>query len=120
MLGLFYFEEGGGGGGWGVKMLQNVAKCCGSVLTCAKLKGDPEAEVWQDLDWQNTICPTKFAYFSCSTFSHYLFTVNLCLVPQIQAAVQRYILMLLCRFDFTMIEAKRPKLNHRNEKKRWI
>ena len=116
MLGLFYFEEGGVGG----VGCQNVAKCWGSVLTCAKLKGDPGAEVWQDLDWQNTICPTKFAYFSCSTFSHYLFTVNLCLVPQIQAAVQRYILMLLCRFDFSMIEAKRPKLNHRNEKKRWI
>ena len=133
MLGLFYLLKKGVGGVGGVllwisaRMLQNVVdpcknveKCCWSVLTSAKLKEDPEAEAWQDLDWQNIICPTKFAYFSCSTFSHYLFTDNLCLAPQIQAAFQRYILMLLCRFGFSMIEAKRSKLNHRNEKERWI
>ena len=99
---------------------KNVAKCCWSVLTCAKLKWGSWSRSLAGPWLAKHYLPYKICIFSCSTFSHYLFTDNLCLAPQIQAAFQRYILMLLCRFGFSMIEVKRPKLNHRNEKKRWI
>ena len=64
--------------------------------------------------------PYKICIFSCSTFSHYLFTDSPCLAPQTQATFQRYILMFLSHFGFSMIKIKRPKLNHKNEKTRWI
>ena len=118
------------------KMLQNVVdqywpvqsvvdqcknvKCCWSVLISAKLKWGSWSRSLAGPWLAKHYLPYKICIFSCSTFSHYLFTDNLCLAPQIQAAFQRYILMLLCRFGFSMIEAKRSKLNHRNEKERWI
>ena len=104
--------------------VQNVAKCCWSVLISAKLKWGSWSRslaTWQDPSWlAKHYLPYKICIFSCSTFSHYLFTDSPCLAPQTQATFQRYILMFLSRFGFSMIEIKRPKLNHRNEKKRWI
>ena len=94
------------------------------MLISAKLKWGSWSRslaTWQDPSWlAKHYLPYKICIFSCSTFSHYLFTDNPCLAPQTQATFQRYILMFLSRFGFSMIKIKRPKLNHRNEKKRWI
>ena len=103
-----------------VDQCKNVAKCCWSVLTSAKLKWGSWSRSLAGPWLAKHYLPYKICIFSCSTFSHYLFTDNPCFAPQIQAAVQKYILMFLCRFGFSMIKIKRPKLNHRNEKKRWI
>ena len=100
--------------------VQNVAKCCWSVLISAKLKWGSWSRSLAGPWLAKHYLPYKICIFSCSTFSHYLFTDSPCPAPQTQATFQRYILMFLSRFGFSMIKIKRPKLNHRNEKKRWI
>ena len=69
--------------------------------------------IWHDQSNTGFALKKNFAYFHI--LIHHLLLDIPHLAPSTLQSSQRYILMFLSRFGFSMIKIKRPKLGHKNE-----